>query len=63
MISVTYGYARVSKTDREDRNLSTQLKILSSHGIREEHIFAGRMTGRSGVAPCLGQPDVPGATK
>ena len=25
MIPVTYGYARVSKTDREERNLETQL--------------------------------------
>ena len=26
MIPVTYGYARVSKSDRDDRNLETQLR-------------------------------------
>ena len=34
MIPVTYGYAQVSKSDRDDRNLETQLRELASHGIR-----------------------------
>ena len=46
MIPVTYGYARVSKSDRDDRNLETQLRELASHGIREELIFSDVMTGR-----------------
>ena len=39
MIHVTYGYARVSKSDQDDRDLANQ-------GIRQEHIFSGQMTGR-----------------
>ena len=46
MIPVTYGYARVSKSDRDDRNLETQLRELAIHGIREELIFSDVMTGR-----------------
>ena len=36
---VTYGYIRVSKSDRDKRNLETQVRILEEHGIRREHIF------------------------
>ena len=46
MIPAAYGYARVSKSDRDDRNLETQLSELANHGIREELIFCGVMTGR-----------------
>ena len=46
MIPVTYGYARVSKSDRDDRNLETQLRELANHGIRGELIFSDVMTGR-----------------
>ena len=46
MIPVTYGYARVSKSDRDDRNLETQLRELAIHGIREELIFSDVMSGR-----------------
>ena len=46
MIPVTYGYARVSKSDRDDRNLETQLRELANHGIRQELIFSDMMTGR-----------------
>ena len=48
---VTYGYARVSKTDDATRNLKTQLHILQELGIREEHIFADEMTGSSMSRP------------
>ena len=51
MISVTFGYARVSKTDDATRNLETQLHILQEFGIREEHIFADEMTGSSMSRP------------
>ena len=51
MIPVTYGYARVSKTDDATRNLETQLHILQEFGIREEHIFADEMTGSSMSRP------------
>ena len=46
MIPVTYGYARVSKSGRDDQNLETQLRELASHGIRQEFIFSDVMTGR-----------------
>ena len=46
MIPVTYGYARVSKSDRGDRNLETQLRELASHVIRQELILSDVMTGR-----------------
>ena len=46
MIPVTYGYARVSKSDRDERNLETQLRELARHGIRQELIFSDVMTGR-----------------
>ena len=39
MIPVTYGYIRVSKSDRDEKNLETQLRILEEYGIRQEHIF------------------------
>ena len=42
MIPVTYGYARVSKSDRDDRNLETQFRELANHGIRGELIFFRR---------------------
>ena len=47
MIPVTYGYARVSKTDNESRNLETQLRELAAHGIRQDLIFTGTASGRS----------------
>ena len=34
MIPVTYGYARVSKSDRDDQNLETQLREQANQGIR-----------------------------
>ncbi len=46
MIPVTYGYARVSKSDRDDRNLETKFRELANHGVREELIFSDVMTGR-----------------
>ena len=46
MIPVTYGYARVSKSDRDDRNLETQLSELANQGTREELISSEVMTGR-----------------
>ena len=51
IIPVTYGYARVSKTDDATRNLETQLHILQEFGIREEHIFADEMSGGSMSRP------------
>ena len=46
MILVNYGYARLSKSDRDDQNLETQLRHLANHGIREELIFSDVMTSR-----------------
>ncbi len=47
MLSVHYGYARVSKADDEARNLETQLGILADHGIREDFIFSDVASGRT----------------
>ena len=47
MIPVTYGYARVSKTDDESRNLETQLRELAAHGIRQDLIFTDTANGRT----------------
>ena len=34
-----YGYASVSRSDDDSRNLDTQLRPLSDHGILDELIF------------------------
>ena len=47
MLSVTYGYARVSKADDDARNLETQLRILVDHGIRKDLIFSDVSSGRT----------------
>ena len=47
MLSVTYGYARVSKADDDARNLETQLGILADHGIREDLILSDVASGRT----------------
>ena len=39
MIPATYGYARVSKADRDDKNLETQLHELAQYGLRRDLIF------------------------
>ena len=41
MLSVTYGYARVSKADDDARNLETQLRILDS--LHPDVVFAAAM--------------------
>ena len=46
-LPITYGYARVSKTDDDSRNLETQLRLLADHGIREDLIFSDIATGRT----------------
>ena len=47
LLPVTYGYARVSKSDDEAGNLETQLRLLADHGIRADLIFADIATGRT----------------
>ena len=47
MLSVSYGYARVSKADDDARNLETQLGILVDQGIREGLIFSDVASGRT----------------
>ena len=47
MLPVTYGYARVSKSDDDAKNLETQLRLLANHGIREDLIFTGVASGRT----------------
>ena len=46
-LPVTYGYARVSKSDDAAGNLETQLRLLADHGIRADLIFADIATGRT----------------
>ena len=46
-LPVTYGYARVSKTDDDSRNLDTQLRLLANHGIRAELIFSDVASGQT----------------
>ena len=38
IVPVTHGNAQISKTERDEKNLETQVSILETHGIREEHI-------------------------
>ena len=45
MIPVTYGYARVSKADRGDKNLETQLRELAQYGLRRDLMFVDDQTG------------------
>ena len=47
MLPVTYGYARVSKSDDDARNLETQLRLLVNQGIREDLIFTDVASGRT----------------
>ena len=47
MLPVTYGYARVSKSDDEARNLDAQLRRLADHGIRADLMFSDIATGRT----------------
>ena len=46
MIAVTYGYARVSKTDEESKNLDTQLLVLAEHGIQSDLVHSDVASGR-----------------
>ena len=47
MLPVTYGYARVSKSDDDAKNLDMQLRLLAHHGIREDLIFTDVASGRT----------------
>ena len=47
MIPVIYGYARVSKSDDEAKNLATQVQELEAYGIRYELIHRDSSSGRS----------------
>ena len=51
MISVTYGYARVSKAERDEKNLETQLNELDKYGIRRDLIFGDDATGMNYQRP------------
>ena len=54
MISVTHGYARFSRTDRDERNLETQLHILQEFGIHEERFLTDEMSGNSPTPRTVG---------
>ena len=59
LLPVTYGYARVSKSDDDAKNLDTQLRLLTNHGIREDLIFtdvaSGRTMNRTGWRDLMGR--------
>ena len=61
MLPVTYGYARVSKSDDDAKNLDTQLRLLAHHGIREDLIFTGVASGRTMNRP--GSRDLMGSVQ
>ena len=66
MLPVTYGYARVSKSDDDAKNLDTQLRLLAHHGIREDLIFtdvtSGRTMNRPGWRDALSNPATPSSS-
>ena len=47
VLPVTYGHAWVSKAEDESKNLETQLRILTEHGIRDHLVFTDVASGRS----------------
>ena len=59
MLPVTYGYARVSKSDDDAKNLDTQLRLLAHHGIREDLIFTDVAQRPHHESPGLAGPDGP----
>ena len=63
IIPVIYGYARVSKSDDDAKNLDTQLRLLAHHGIREDLIFTDVASGRTMNRPGLAGPDGPCPTR
>ena len=54
-LPVTYGYALVSKTDDESRNLETQVRILAEHVIRDHLVFTDVASGQSLQRPGWGR--------
>lgn len=56
MIPVTYGYTRVSKADRDDKNLDTQLHELGQYGLRRDLIFVDDETRTTFKRPGWDQP-------
>ena len=50
-IPVTCGYARVSKSDRDEKDLETQLYALERHGVRRDLIFVDDITGTTFKRP------------
>ena len=47
LISVTHGYAGVSKADDESKNMDTQLLLLAEHGIRGDLVYSDVASGRN----------------
>ena len=65
MLPVTYGYALVSKSGDDAKNLDTQLRLLANHGTRDDLIFtdvaSGRTMNRPGRRDLIGRVE-PGDT-
>ena len=47
ILSVSYGYARVSKIDDDLESLEAQLRILGDHGLRDDLVFTDAASARS----------------
>ena len=54
VLPVTYGYARVSKSDDEAGDLNTQLRLLTNQGIYPELVFSDVVIGRTMQHPGRG---------
>ena len=63
MLPVTYGYALVSKSGDDAKNLDTQLRLLANHGTRDDLIFTDVASGRTMNRPGAAGPDRPGSTR
>ena len=51
IISVTYGYAPITKSDHDEKNLETQPYALERHGVRKDLIFVDDIMGTTFKRP------------
>ena len=51
IIPVTYGYAPITKSDHDEKNLETHPYALERHGVRKDLIFVDDITGTTFKRP------------
>ena len=51
IIPVTYGYAPITKSDHDEKNLETQPYALERHGVRKDLIFVDDIMGTTFKRP------------